>query len=75
MTSPLGLDDVRAALPADMDLRIGTAVAVTAGVGVSINGTVIQCGFLDTTTTIGQPVAVLRCGSVWLCLGQVQTQP
>src|SRR5262245_62347955 len=29
MTSPLGLDDVRAALPADMDLRIGTAVAVT----------------------------------------------
>ena len=75
MTDPLGLGDLRATYPADMELRIGVAVAVPAGVGVSINGATILCGFLHTTTTIGQPVAVLRCGSVWLCLGQVQTQP
>lgn len=73
--SLLGLTDLKGAIPADMEMRIGTAVAVGAGIGVSISGAVIQCGFLDTTVVIGQPVAVLRCGPIWLCLGQVQTQP
>lgn len=71
----LGLADLKASLPADMELRVGTCVTVGAGKGVSINGTVIQCGFLSTTTTVGNPVAVLRCGPVWLCLGDIRTQP
>lgn len=75
MTDLLGLTDLKGALPADMELRIGTCVSVTAGKGVNINGTVIQCGFLGTTTTVGNPVAVLRFGPVWLCLGDVRTQP
>jgi len=44
---------------------------------VRVAGQKIPCGFLDAPAayTIGQPVAMLRCGATWLALGQVQAQP
>lgn len=75
--SMLGLADLKSALPADTEVRIGMAVLAADGVStaVSVSGSVIQCGFIATTTTVGNPVAVLRCGPIWLCLGDVRTQP
>jgi hypothetical protein len=72
------LTDVAGALPPDTGLRIGMAILATDGVStaVQVAGSTVDCGFLGgTLTTIGQPVALLRCGPTWLCLGQIQTQP
>jgi hypothetical protein len=71
------LTDVAGSLPPDTGLRIGVAVLAPDGVStaVTVSGQLVDCGFLDTTVTIGNPVALLRCGPTWLCLGQIQTQP
>jgi hypothetical protein len=67
------------ALPPNTSMRIGVAALDADGVTIIVRvaGQKIPCGFLDAPAayTIGQPVAMLRCGATWLALGQVQAQP
>jgi hypothetical protein len=71
------LTDVEGALPPNTGMRIGVAALAADAVTiiVKVSGQTVDCGFLDSTVTVGQPVALLRCGPTWLCLGQIQAQP
>lgn len=74
MTSPSV--ELAGALPPDTNMRIGIARSDGVTITVEVAGNVIQCGFLDpATVTADTPVAVLRSGSTWLCLGRIITQP
>jgi len=68
--------ELAGAMPPDTNLRIGIARSDGGTITVEVAGNVIQCGFLDpATVTADTPVAVLRFGSTWLCLGRIITQP
>lgn len=74
MTSPAV--ELMGVLPPDTNLRIGLARSDGSTITVEVAGNVIQCGFLDpATVTADTPVAVLRFGATWLCLGRIVTQP
>jgi hypothetical protein len=71
------LSTLQSTYPPDTGVRVGMADLDTDGVTVIVlvDGQPVDCGFLDTTTSPGNPVALLRCGPTWLCLGQIQVQP
>lgn len=71
------LTDLAGAIPPNTGMRVGWAELDTDGVTIIIKvaNKQIDCGFLNTTVTAGQPVALLRSGPSWLCLGQIQVQP
>lgn len=74
MTSPSV--ELAAALPPNTNMRIGLARSDGGTITVEVAGNVVQCGFLDpATVTADTPVALLRFGSTWICLGRIVTQP
>lgn len=68
--------DLQSTYPPNNAVRVGTVVSSSEGViSVSVQGEIIQCGYLNTTGLLyeGGPVAVVRGEASWLALGMVST--
>ena len=65
--------EVWGVLSKDISLRVGRATVSGSTTTIRVQGSVVNCGFLDSVTiSDGDEVALLRYGATWLCLGSIR---
>lgn len=76
MTGPN--NQLKGTYPPDTNFRVGIARNNGVTITVEVAGNEIANGFINPSAASmvdGAQVLVLRCGSRWVCLGTIVTQP